>query len=90
MKAGGLAQVAAAKKDGRWVAAYDSPKNMAVPADFLKALAKKPKALAFYKTLSKANTYAIAWRLQTAKKPETRVKRMKMLLSMMAKGQKLH
>lgn len=90
MKSAGLKEVERAKADGRWEQAYDSPSNMKVPGDFLKALAKNKKSEAFFKTLNKANTYAIAWRLQTAKKPETRERRMKALLEMIAKGQKLH
>lgn len=90
MKPPGLEQVKAAKADGRWDQAYDSPKDMAVPADFLKELAKDKKAKAFFGTLSRANVYAIAWRLQTAKKPETRERRMKTLLTMLGKGEKLH
>lgn len=90
MKPAGLKQVEAAKKDGRWDQAYDSPKKMEVPADFLKELKKDKRAYEFFKTLNKANTYAIAWRLQTAKKPETREKRMKAILAMLARGDKLH
>jgi uncharacterized protein YdeI (YjbR/CyaY-like superfamily) len=90
MRPAGLKQVAAAKADGRWQTAYDSSKAMKVPMDFLQELSKDKKAEAFFKTLNRANTYAIAWRLQTAKKPETRDKRKKAILAMMAKGQKLH
>jgi len=81
-----MKEIEAAKADGRLQKAYDSPKNMVVPEDFLKELAKNKKALAFFKALNKTNTYAIAWRLQTAKKPETREKRMKELLDMMKKA----
>lgn len=90
MKAPGLEKVDAAKKDGRWDQAYDSPKNMVVPQDFIDAVAKDPESLAFYKTLNKSNTYAIAFRLQTAKKPETRERRMKVLLEMISKKQKIY
>jgi uncharacterized protein YdeI (YjbR/CyaY-like superfamily) len=90
MKPAGLAAVAAAKADGRWEKAYDSPKNMTVPEDFLQELDKHKKAKAFFATLNKANTYAIPWRLQTAKKPETRERRMQQLLEMLEKGEKLH
>ncbi len=90
MQPAGLAKIEAAKKDGRWDQAYDSPANMKMPDDFLQALAKNKKAESFFKTLNKTNTYAIAWRLQTAKKPETREKRMQTILSMLAKGEKLH
>jgi uncharacterized protein YdeI (YjbR/CyaY-like superfamily) len=90
MKAAGIKQVEAAKADGRWEQAYSSPGNSVVPSDFLKELAKNKKAETFFKTLNKANTYSILWRLQTAKKPETRVKRMKTILEMLKKGEKFH
>lgn len=90
MQPPGQAQVDAAKTDGRWEAAYDSPKNTKVPPDFLKRLAQNKKAQKFFETLNRTNTYAIAWRLQTAKKPETREKRLRELLQMMIAGKKLH
>lgn len=90
MTPAGLAAIEAAKADGRWNAAYDSPRNAAPPEDFLKALKKDKKAAAFFKTLNKANVYSIVYRLQTAKKPETRERRMKMILEMMSRGEKFH
>lgn len=90
MNPAGIAQVEAAKKDGRWEQAYDSPKNMKVPEDFLVLLKKHKKAYAFFKTLTKANTYAIAWRLQTAKKVETRERRMVTILEMLKTGKTFH
>ena len=90
MKPAGLKEIEAAKADGRWEAAYDSPANMKVPEDFLKELAKNPKAKEFFQTLNKTNTFSITWRLQTAKKPETREKRMKAIIEMLSKGQKFH
>lgn len=90
MKLAGLKQVEDAKRDGRWDGAYDSPSSATVPDDFLEELNKSEKAKAFFGTLNKANTYAIAWRLQTAKKPETRARRMKAMLEMLEKGEKLH
>ncbi len=90
MKPAGLKVIQAAKDDGRWDKAYDSPAQMQVPPDFLAALKKDPGAYKFYKTLNRANTYAIAWRVQTAKKPETRARRMATLLAMLARGEKLH
>lgn len=90
MKAAGIKEVEAAKADGRWKQAYDSPGNMTVPTDFLNELAKNKKAEAFFKTLNKTNVYSIVWRLQTAKKPETRNKRMKVILEMLKKGEKFH
>ncbi len=86
----GLEAIKAAKADGRWERAYDGSAAMVVPEDFIKELKKNKKAYEFFLTLNKANTYAIAWRLQTAKKPETRERRLKVLLEMMKKGQKLH
>ena len=89
MTPAGLAEVERAKKDGRWENAYDSPKNMQVPADFLKELKKDKKAYEFFQTLNKTNKFAIAFRLHTAKRPETRERRMKDFLARMAKGEKL-
>ena len=90
MHASGMLEVETAKADGRWEKAYDSGSNMEMPEDFLKELKKNKKAFEFFKTLNKANTYAIGWRLQTAKKPETRGKRMKMLIEMLSENRKLH
>lgn len=86
----GLAAVEAAKADGRWEQAYHSPRNSEPPEDFLQAVAKIPKAQAFYDTLNKTNRYAISYRLQTAKKPETRAKRLKDILGMLQRGEKFH
>ena len=90
MKPAGLQQIEAAKLDGRWERAYDSPSNATVPDDFLQELEKDKKAKAFFDTLNKANTYAIIYRLQTAKKPETRQRRMRAILEMLSKGEKFH
>ncbi len=90
MKPPGLKEIKEAKKDGRWEKAYDSPSNMIVPDDFMKELSKDKNAMKFFNSLNKANKYAVAWRLQTAKKPETRDKRMKNILGMLSKGEKFH
>jgi len=90
IKPSGLAAIEAAKADGRWDAAYHSPGKSAIPEDFLVALSKNKKAKAFFETLNKINLYSIAWRLQTAIKPETRERRMKAILDMLAKGKKFH
>lgn len=90
MTAAGLKAVEAARADGRWEAAYASQRDAAVPEDFLKELRKNKKAKAFFDTLNKANVYAIVYRLQTARKPETREKRMKMILGMLKEGRKFH
>lgn len=86
MTAAGLKQIEAAKADGRWKAAYDSPSNTFVPKEFLVALARNKKASAFYKTLNKTNLYSIAYRLQMAKRPETKIKRMKSIVEMLARA----
>ncbi|MCG3157745.1 MAG: hypothetical protein DKINENOH_04381 [bacterium] len=90
MKPAGLQEAEAAKKDGRWDKAYDPQGAMEMPADFLQALAKDKKAKAFFESLNRANHYAIAWRLQTAKRPETRARRMQAILAMLKKGEKFH
>lgn len=90
MTAAGLQKVDEAKADGRWDQAYDSPKNTVIPEDFLHELSKHKKAYEFFKTLNKTNTYAITWRLQTAKKPETRARRMQAIITMLADEKKFH
>ena len=90
MKPAGMKQVEQAKGDSRWTQAYESPSKITVPEDFLKALSKFKRATAFYESLNKANKYAIAWRLHTAKKPETRKKRMKTIIDMLKRGEKFH
>ena len=90
MTAAGLEEVEVAKADGRWAAAYDSPSNAAVPPEFLEELARNAKARQFYATLNKTNLYSIAYRLQTAKRPETKIKRIKLIVGMLARGEKFH
>jgi uncharacterized protein YdeI (YjbR/CyaY-like superfamily) len=90
MMPSGVAAVEAAKKDGRWDAAYDSPKSALPPKEFFALLAQYKKAEEFYNTLSKSNTYAIAWRIQTAKKEETRQRRMNQIVEMLERGEKFH
>lgn len=90
MREGGQREIDAARADGRWDAAYDSASKIEVPEDLAKALAKQPKALKFFETLDKTNRYAVLWRVQTAKKPETRVSRIEKLVAMLAEGKKIH
>ena len=90
MKAAGIKAFEEAKNDGRLADAYDSPSNSTTPDDFLQLLEKDKKAKAFFDSLNKTNKYAITWRLQTAKKSETREKRMNIILEMLAKGEKFH
>jgi uncharacterized protein YdeI (YjbR/CyaY-like superfamily) len=90
MKAAGRAQIDTAKKDGRWAAAYDSSSKAKFPEDFLAAVRRNKRANAFFESLSKANRYAIAYRLQTAKKPETKQRRMETILATLARGESFH
>jgi uncharacterized protein YdeI (YjbR/CyaY-like superfamily) len=90
MKAPGLAAIEKAKQNGRWEAAYDSPSGATVPPDFQAALDASPKAAAFFKTLNKANSYAILWRIQTVKKAETRTRKIEQFIAMLERKEKLH
>ncbi len=90
MQPAGLAAVEAAKKDGRWDAAYSASSTMEVPADFQAELDKNPKAKAFFETLNKTNRFAFCWRVQTAKKPETRSARIEKFIAMLANSEKLY
>ena len=90
MQPAGLREIEAAKRDGRWEAAYASQKNMTVPRDFQSALNKNKKASAFFETLTGANRYAILFRIETAKKAETRARRIEQYVQMLARGEKLH
>ena len=90
MQAAGLAAVEAARADGRWDRAYDSPGRATVPADLQAALDEHPEARAFFKTLKGANRYAILYRIQAAVKPETRARRIDQFVAMLEKGETLH
>ena len=86
----GLIAVEKAKTNGSWEKAYDSPSKITIPEDFLKELSKNKKAEAIFMGLNKTNLFSIGFRLQTAKKPETRENRMKEIIEMLAKGDKFH
>lgn len=90
MKPAGLLAVEKAKADGSWAKAYHSPGDSSIPEDFLNDLSKNKQAEAFFKSLNKTNIYSILFRLQTAKKEETREKRKKEIIAMLAKGEKFH
>ncbi|WP_399681122.1 YdeI family protein, partial [Xenophilus sp.] len=90
MKAPGLAQVEAAKADGRWARAYDGARTSVVPEDLTAALDAAPMAKAFFSTINAANRYAILWRIQTAVKAETRAKRIAQFVEMLARGETVH
>ena len=86
----GIAAVEAAQADGRWQRAYDSPANTTMPDDFKALLEAEPKVKAFYDSLSKANQYAIVWRIMTAAKPAIRQARIEKLLAMLRDGKTIH
>ncbi len=90
MKPAGLNAVERAKQNGRWDAAYDSPSVSTVPPDFQARLNKSAKAKAFFATLNSANRYAILFRIQTAKKAETRARKIEQFIEMLERKEKLH
>lgn len=90
MKPAGLAAIEQAQQDGRWDAAYDSARNATVPNDFQAALDENPRAKAFFNTLKRGNRYAILFRLQTAKKAETRLKRIQQFITMLENHETVH
>jgi uncharacterized protein YdeI (YjbR/CyaY-like superfamily) len=90
MRAAGLAAIEQSKENGRWEAAYDSHRTAAPPGDFKAALNKSLKASAFFATLNSQNRYAILFRIQTARKPETRRKRIDQFIRMLEKHEKLY
>jgi uncharacterized protein YdeI (YjbR/CyaY-like superfamily) len=86
----GLRQVELAKADGRWEKAYASQSKIEIPDDLQKELEQHPEAQAFFKTLDSRNRYAILYRLQTAKKPETRAARLRKFVEMLSRGEKIY
>ena len=90
MRPAGLREVERARSDGRWAAAYDSPSTATVPDDLRQALDAEPAAAAFFATLDGANRYAILYRIQDAKRPETRRRRIEQLVAMLREGRTIH
>ncbi len=90
MREAGMKEIERAKADGRWDAAYESQSKITIPDDFQKALDENPEAQAFFDTLNSANRYAVLYRITTAKKPETRQRRIEQLTAMLNAKQKLH
>ena len=87
MKPAGLKAVEAAKQDGRWDAAYSSQKNISVPDDFQTALNKNKKAKAFFESLTSGRRYSFLFRITTAKKAETRERRIRQFVEMLESGE---
>ncbi len=90
MQPAGLREVERARADGRWDAAYDAPSTAVVPDDLQRALDASPAAAAFFATLTSQNRYAILHRVQTAKRPETRARRIARFVAMLEAGETLH
>lgn len=90
MRAAGLREVERAKRDGRWEGAYDSPSSATIPADFQAALDKSPEARAFFAALDSRNRYAVLFRIQTARKAETRARRIEQFVEMLSQRKKIH
>jgi uncharacterized protein YdeI (YjbR/CyaY-like superfamily) len=90
MKPAGLQEVERAKSDGRWDAAYDSASKATVPSDFQSALDNSVRAKSFFGTLDSRNRYAILFRIQTAKKAETRAKKITQFVQMLERHEKVH
>jgi len=90
IRAPGAAEIRRAKADGRWKAAYHSARASTVPEDLESALKRNAKARRFFQALDRANRYAILFRLQTAKKAETRARRLADFLKMLERGRKIH
>jgi uncharacterized protein YdeI (YjbR/CyaY-like superfamily) len=86
----GLVEVERARADGRWTRAYDGSRVAEIPADLASALARHPRARAFFDALDRGNRYAILWRVQTAKKPETRARRIEQFVALCLAGKTLH
>jgi uncharacterized protein YdeI (YjbR/CyaY-like superfamily) len=90
MRPAGLAEVEAAKADGRWDAAYAGQRTAKVPDDLQRELDRNDAAREFFATLDSANRYAILYRLDDAKKPETRERRLRKFVGMLERGEKIH
>jgi uncharacterized protein YdeI (YjbR/CyaY-like superfamily) len=90
MQPAGLEQVLKAQQDGRWDTAYEGQRTATVPDDLQRELDGNPEAKAFFATLDSANRYAILYRLQDAKKPETRARRLAKYIAMLSEHEKLH
>jgi uncharacterized protein YdeI (YjbR/CyaY-like superfamily) len=90
MHPAGLAEVERARADGRWDAAYEGSKAIEVPADFAAALLADPSAQATFDGLSRQNRYAVLYRIQAAKRSDTRARRIDQFVAMLARGETIH
>jgi uncharacterized protein YdeI (YjbR/CyaY-like superfamily) len=90
MHAAGIAEVERAKEDGRWEAAYAGSAAIEVPDDLAEALAAEPEAQAMFEILTRGNRYAVLYRIETAKRPETRRRRIEKFVAMLARGETIY
>jgi len=90
MHAAGIEEVERAKADGRWQTAYAGSASVDVPPDLTRALIAEPKAQAMFERLSRRNRYAILYRIATAKRADTRARRIQQFVSMLARGETVH
>ena len=90
MRAAGVAEIERAKSDGRWQAAYHGQATIEVPDDLTAALNAQPAAKAMFRILSAPNRYAVLYRIQDAKRPETRARRIERFVAMLARGETIY
>jgi uncharacterized protein YdeI (YjbR/CyaY-like superfamily) len=90
MRPAGLAAVERAKADGRWEAAYEGQRTIEVPADLAAALAAEPRARAMFELLTSQNRYAVLYRIDNAKRSETRIRRIEQFVAMLARGETVY
>ena len=90
MHEAGIAEIERAKADGRWAAAYEGQATMQVPDDLAVALAAEPRALAMFDILTRQNRFAILFRTTSAKRPETRARRIEQFVAMLARGETVY
>ena len=90
MRPAGQSEIDRAKADGRWAAAYSGQASATVPDDLAAALAANPEASAMFSRLSGANRFAVLFRVETAKRPDTRARRVEQLVAMLARGETIH
>jgi uncharacterized protein YdeI (YjbR/CyaY-like superfamily) len=90
MRERGVAEVERAKADGRWDAAYEAPSKATVPPDLQRALDANPAAREFFATLKGQNRYSILYRIQDAKRPETRARRIETFVAMLAERKTIY
>ena len=90
MHPAGMAEIERAKNDGRWDAAYAGPASIEVPADLATALTAEPKAQAMFDILTSQNRYAVLYRIGSAKRPDTRARRIEQFVAMLARGKTIY